>query len=192
MRMVDFYKKKEYLLQILSDGLSSVPSNQVILNERIAELEQKSTAILDDLSETYKAMQYGNRVVSDQTHKRRVPLLNMDVEGNDFSSIIEVIVIFVITMWLVLENIRFQVDWLGTNLQVEPVKFKALIRSNFFFNVSNDTNITIFIQKFALLFSLITVLICAYLDIPSGFLNYTAFSTSDSYWINFMQLRRLH
>lgn len=173
MRIVEFKKKKEDLIRLLNDGLKEVPTEKTLLNKKIGELEQKSSQIADDLSGAYGAMMFGNRIASDQIHKRTVPLLNMDVEHNDFSSIIEIMmVVFVIAMWLVLENIKFQIDWLKVNLQIDSNNFNALIRSNFLFNVSNDTHLTIAIQRFAILLPLIVALICVWFDLRPGLLDF--------------------
>jgi len=113
----------------------------------------------------------------------------MDIEDNDFEIIIySMLLVFVISLWLVLENLRFQISCMLSNIADPDLgKYKNLIKSNFLFNVTKDNRLIHAIQNIiqyaVILFPFFTIVLVSWMDLEPAWSNVIYASCGDGNFV---------
>lgn len=115
----------------------------------------------------YEPITMGDEAIKHVIQNRTVPLLNMDIPANDFANIIELmIIVFAIATWLIMENIKFQITCILENTEENlKLSMKNLIKSNFLFNVSENSKAAKSIQNFAIILPVFAVILSFLFDL---------------------------
>jgi hypothetical protein len=160
-RVSDFYSKKEKVIELL-ENINSGTAIESSYKELIT--------VIEELKKPNEALSLGDIFARERITKRTIPLLNMEIEINDFLTIIQIMLtVFVLSLWLVLENLKFQIkNLIGRFSNSDEKDLKILIRSNFLFNVSDEhLTITIILQYISIFFPFISIFTATLVDILS-------------------------